>query len=77
MLRAPQPTPEIEKKPEAKKEKKTRGLLSTTEAAHYLGVSVPIIRKYRNQGRIPFIKVGDKLIKYDPADLDAFTKKSV
>lgn len=76
MLRAPQPTPRTdEKKPEIKKERKTRGLLSTSEAAHYLGISIPTIRKYRNKGRIPFITVGDKLIKYDPADLDAFTHR--
>jgi excisionase family DNA binding protein len=49
--------------------------LSTTDAAIYLGVSESTLRRYRNEGRIPFHRVGEKLYKYDIADLDAFSEK--
>lgn len=50
-------------------------LLSTQEAATYLGISIPTFRRYREMGRIPFKKVGDKLYKYEVADLDDFARK--
>jgi excisionase family DNA binding protein len=68
---SPQPEPvrsSYNSKPEPR-------LLSTREAAAYLGVSPNTIRKYRKQG-LRFSKVGEKLVKYDPLDLDDFAQKS-
>jgi excisionase family DNA binding protein len=50
-------------------------LLSTPQAALYLGVSVNTVRKYLSEGKIAARKVGVKLIKFDPADLDEFAKR--
>jgi excisionase family DNA binding protein len=55
---------------------KRRRMLSTSDAAIYLGVSESTFRRYRNEGRIPFHRVGEKLYRYDIADLDAFVKKT-
>jgi excisionase family DNA binding protein len=52
-----------------------RRLLSTEQAAAYLGVTRNTLRKYRKQGRIRSFRVGDKLIKYDPADLNEFLRE--
>ncbi|MFV8277681.1 helix-turn-helix domain-containing protein [Mycobacteroides abscessus] len=55
--------------------KKPGRLLSTNQAAEYLGVSPNTIRKYSAAGKIKAFRVGVKLIKYDPADLDAFSQR--
>ena len=55
--------------------KPTKRLLSTQEAADYLGISDTTFRRYRNLGQIPFRKVGVKLYKYHPDDLDAFAHR--
>lgn len=47
-----------------------RRLLSTAEAAEYLGVSVNTIRNYIAKGLITAQRVGPKLLKFNPADLD-------
>jgi excisionase family DNA binding protein len=49
----------------------SRRLLSTAQAADYLGVSVNTIRNYIAQGWISAIRVGPKLLRFDPVDLDA------
>jgi excisionase family DNA binding protein len=48
-------------------------LLTTEEAAAYLGIKPRSLEVWRCVGRygIPFIKVG-RLVKYRKADLDAF-----
>jgi excisionase family DNA binding protein len=50
-------------------------LLSTTQAADYLGVSATTVRKYRDEGKIRAFYVGEKLVKYDPEDLDRFMRE--
>ena len=55
--------------------KGTPRLLSTAQAAEYLGVSQNTIRKYRDQGKIPAFLVGERLVKYDPEDLDSFMRE--
>jgi excisionase family DNA binding protein len=54
----------------------TKQLLSTSEAAKYLGVSVPTFREKRKSGewRIPVVIVG-RLHKYARKDLDAFIEQ--
>lgn len=51
-----------------------RELLSIKNAER-LGVSPNRIRKYRDQGKIRGIRVGEKPIKYAPEDLDRFTSE--
>jgi excisionase family DNA binding protein len=50
-------------------------MLSTTAAAAYLGVSANTIRKYRDDGKIRAFHVGERLVKYDPEDLDRFMRE--
>lgn len=56
-----------------------RRLLTDPEAATYLGVSLSFLRQGRMEGRRanrcagpPFIKLGNKAIRYDLQDLDAW-----
>ena len=53
-------------------------LLTTKEAAKYLGVSKAFLERDRWAGaRIPFIKVGTRAVRYRLADLDAFLDRQV
>ena len=48
-------------------------LLTTAEAAQYLGVSKAFLERDRWAGaRIPFIRVGSRAVRYRVADLDSF-----
>lgn len=48
--------------------------LSTVEAAKYIGVSKNTLRKYVAKGIVPAHKFGEKLLKFDPAELDDAVK---
>jgi excisionase family DNA binding protein len=51
----------------------TNHLLTTKEAARYLGVSKAFLERDRWAGaRIPFIKVGSRAVRYRPEDLAAY-----
>lgn len=53
-------------------------LLTTKEAARYLGVSSAFLERDRWAGaRIPFIKVGTRAVRYRQADLDAYLDRRV
>jgi len=53
-------------------------LLTTTEAASYLGVSKAFLERDRWAGaRIPFIKVGSRAVRYRQSDLDGFLDRQV
>jgi excisionase family DNA binding protein len=41
------------------------------EAAAYLGVGVDLVRRLRNEGIIPHVRLGDRVVYYAPA-LDEF-----
>lgn len=48
-------------------------LLTTQDAANYLGVSKAFLERDRWAGaRIPFVRVGDRAVRYTVADLDAY-----
>ena len=48
-------------------------LMTTKEAARYLGVSAAFLERDRWAGaRIQFIKVGSRAVRYRRADLDAY-----
>lgn len=48
--------------------------LSTVEAAKYIGVSKNTLRKYVAKGLVPAHKFGERLWKFDPAELDDAVK---
>jgi excisionase family DNA binding protein len=51
----------------------TRNLLTTKEAARYLGVSEAFLERDRWAGaRIPFVRVGARAVRYERAALDAY-----
>ena len=45
------------------------------EAARYLGVSNYAIRKWKDKGKIGFIKLGS-LVRYDPEEIRAFAERN-
>lgn len=48
-------------------------LLTTREAARYLGVSKAFLERDRWAGaRIPFVRVGTRAVRYRPEDLDHY-----
>lgn len=48
-------------------------LLTTKEAARYLGVSASFLERDRWAGaRIPFIKLGSRAVRYELSTLDAY-----
>lgn len=66
MSRFPAPPPPPER---------LRPLLSSIEAAAFLNVSVNTLRRYVADGLLTNRRVGPRLLKYDPAELEAFTRK--
>ena len=56
------------------REQKPRQLLTETEAALYINMSRPYLRKQRSDKTgLPYIKIG-RAIRYDLVDLDEFLK---
>ena len=49
-----------------------RGLLTTTEAAHYLGVKPSYLYKMMMRRAVPYYKPGGKLCFFSRDDLDAW-----
>ena len=48
-------------------------LLTTKEAAGFLGMSRAFLERDRWAGaKIPFVKIGERAVRYRQADLDAF-----
>lgn len=53
-------------------------LLTTAQAATYLGVSKAFLERDRcYEARIPHIKVGSRAVRYRVADLEAFLESRV
>lgn len=53
-------------------------LLSTTQAAEFLGVSKAFLERDRWAGaRIPFIKIGSRAVRYRQTDLDEYIEQQV
>ncbi len=53
-------------------------LLTTEQAAHYLGVSRAFLERDRWAGaKIPFIRLGTRSIRYRLDDLEAYVERSV
>lgn len=55
-----------------------QSLLTTKEAASFLGVSKAFLERDRWAGaRIPFIKVGSRAVRYRSSDLDAYIESKI
>ncbi|UTW46764.1 AlpA family transcriptional regulator [Bacterioplanoides sp. SCSIO 12839] len=55
----------------------TRQLLTTKQAAEFLGVSSAFLNRDRCEAaRIPFVQLGARAIRYRPEDLEAFVASS-
>ena len=53
-------------------------LLTTKQAANYLGVSAAFLERDRWAGaQIPFIKIGTRSVRYRLSDLDAYIESKV
>lgn len=56
----------------------TNALLTTPEAAKYLGVSEAFLERDRWAGaRIPFIRVGSRTVRYRMSDLEAYVENQI
>ncbi len=50
-----------------------KNLLTTKEAAEYLGVSEAFLERDRWAGaKIPYVRIGTRTVRYDPSALDAY-----
>lgn len=53
-------------------------LLTTKEAAKFLGVSAAFLERDRWAGaKIPFIRIGTRAVRYEPSALEAFIRTRV
>jgi excisionase family DNA binding protein len=52
----------------------TAGLLTITEVAEFLRISIPTVRRLIEQRQIPFLKVGGS-IRFTRSDIDAYLQK--
>ena len=52
-----------------------RALLDEKDLAEQLQVTTRTIRNYRQEGLIPFIRIGKRTLRYDLADVINFLKK--
>lgn len=53
-------------------------LLTTSEAADYLGVSKAFLERDRWAGaRVPFIKVGSRAVRYRLSDLENYIERQI
>ena len=56
----------------------TNALLTTKDAAQFLGVSRAFLERDRWAGaRIPFVRVGSRAVRYRQGDLDAYIEKQL
>ena len=52
-----------------------RALLDEKDLALELKVTTRTVRNYRQEGRIPYIRIGKRTLRYDLADVINFLKK--
>ncbi len=50
-------------------------LLSLKEVARYLGISVGAAKRHVNNGTIPSLRLGKRIIRVSPEDLQAMFRK--
>lgn len=47
-------------------------LVSSVEAAKLLGITQRLLRELTASGQLPHVRLGERVIRYRPADLDAW-----
>jgi len=53
-------------------------LLSTKDAARYLGMSEAFLERDRWAGaRIPFVRIGSRAVRYELSTLEAYVKSNI
>ncbi len=52
-----------------------RRLLNEKQAAEYLGLSPITVGIWRREGKLPHIRLGERSVRYDQAELDAFVAR--
>jgi excisionase family DNA binding protein len=52
-----------------------RRYLTTSEAAAYLGLTVPALYMRVHRNEIPYHKFGKRALRFDPRKLDAFLER--
>jgi excisionase family DNA binding protein len=67
-----QRTPTPARHPDGGSEAPLASLLATPEAARYLSISERSLRRLRDRGDLPAIRVGARGVRYRIADLDAY-----
>ena len=55
---------------------KGQGLVDERAAAKFLGISPRVLWGLADSGSIPFIRIGPRLKRYDPRDLQAFVERN-
>ncbi len=56
----------------------SNSLLSTKEAAKFLGVSASFLERDRWAGaKIPYVTIGTRSVRYRPSDLDAYVTAQI
>lgn len=56
----------------------TNRLLTTKEAARYLGVSEAFLERDRWAGaRIPFVRIGSRAVRYELSALEAYVRSQI
>jgi excisionase family DNA binding protein len=62
----------MKKKARSLKEALENGsLLDVPEVAQILNVSIPSIYNWAKQGKIPFFKIGEMALRFDPCEIQA------
>lgn len=52
----------------------TPATLTEEQAAAYLGIGVDLLRRLRNDGELPHIRLGDRVVYYPPS-LDEYLRR--
>jgi len=50
-------------------------LITYKQAAQYLGLSVPYLRRLKSKGLIPFVQVGDRGVRFRVSSLNHWIEK--
>lgn len=61
-------------RPRFERDGKPTAVLDTLEAAAYLGVSEPTLRRLIREGEVPHVRIG-RALRFRVADLDAYLEK--
>lgn len=60
---------------EAEKRKKTKDKMNINQAAEHLGISKSSVNRKKNDGEIPFIKIGGRVV-YSKKELNKWNEKN-